>query len=334
MRRLLLTCLLVVLLQPRAPAQTAQLNLLVIKGQVVDEQGHPVSGAYVVANPDSGLRGKVLSASSGSRGEFSIAVYKLDSFKVSASKPADGYPPSSIPFYYPTEEALAHVSVMGGREAPFATIRLGPKAGNITGRVIDAETGQAVDDFQITLCRAEVPKFCHRQSTRSSGGRFSMLVPAAPFTIQISASGYEDWYGPDRQPVSVQVSSGTTIELNVSLARGDSAQPAVLGSPQALSPSDGAELNHYPRITRLEWSAVSGAASYTVELEVCQLEIEGKECGQLLQIRGNPPLSGIDGTSYEFLFIGAQPGRWRVWAVDAKGRVGTKSPWSKFIYRQ
>ena len=169
-----------------------------------------------------------------------------------------------------------------------------------------------------------------------------MLVPAAPLTIQISASGYEDWYGGergDRQPVSVQVSPGTTKELNVSLARlsarGNDANSAVLDAPRPLLPADGAELGHYPRTTRLEWSAVPGAASYTVELEVCQMEIEGKECrGQLLQLRGNPPLSGIEGTSYVLLFIGAQPGRWRVWAADAKGRVGLKSPWFKFIYKQ
>lgn len=342
MRRHMHTCLLAFLLMSAASAQTAQQNPLVIKGRVLDDQGRPVSGAHVIASPDGGLRGRVPSASSDSSGEFTIVVYKPDSYKVSASKPADGYPSSSNPFYYPTEDSLAHVSVLGVGEAPFATIRFGPKAGNITGRIVDAETGRVVEDFQITLCRAEVPMYCHRQSTKQSGGRFHMLIPAASLTIQVSASGYEDWYGTereDRRPVSVQVSPGTTKELNVSLARlsdrGNDANSAVLKSPQPLSPPDGAELTHYPRTTRLEWLAVPGAASYSVELEVCQLETEGKECrGQLLQLRGNPPLSGIEGTSYEFLFIGAQPGRWRVWAVDAKGRVGLKSPWFKFIYKQ
>jgi hypothetical protein len=343
MRRLLHTCFLVFLLLPVASAQTAQQDPLVIKGQVLDDQERPVSGAYVIASPDGGLRGRVPSASSDSRGEFRIVVYKSDSFKVTASKPADGYPSSANPFYYPTEDSLAHVWVLEGQAAPFATVRLGPKAGNLAGRVVDAETGRSIEDFQITLCRAEAPRYCHRQPSKSSGGRFNILVPAAPFTVQISASGYEDWYGAERgdqQPVSVQVNPGTTKELDISLARssarGDDAKPALLGSPQPLLPANGAEFTHYPRTTRLEWSAVAGAASYTVELEVCQsVETDGKECqGQLLQIRGNPPLSGIEGTSYEFLFIGAQPGRWRVWAVDAKGRVGLKSTWSKFVYKQ
>jgi hypothetical protein len=281
----------------------------------------------------------VPSASSDSRGQFSIVVNKLDSYKVSATKPADDYPSSATPFYYPTEDSLAHVSVIGGPEAPFATIRFGPKAGHIVGRVVDPETGRGVDDFQMILCRAEAPKYCYRQSTRLSGGQFNVQVPAAPFTIQISASGYEDWYGAEMQPISVQVNPGTTKELKVSLVRlsvgGDDAKPDVLPSPQPLLPANGAELVHYPRTTRLEWSPVSGAASYTVELELCPANADVKECrGQLLQTRGNPPLSGIEGTSYQLSFIGAQPGRWRVWAVDAKGRVGLKSDWSTFIYRQ
>jgi hypothetical protein len=36
--------------------------------------------------------------------------------------------------------------------------------------------------------------------------------------------------------------------------------------------------------------------------------------------------------SYEFDFVGAQPGRWRVWAIDEAGREGFKSPWRLFVY--
>ena len=342
MTRLLHTCLLVFLLLPVASAQTAQQNSLVIKGQVLDDQERPVSGARVVARPDGGLRGRMLTATSDSRGEFSIAVYKSDSFRVTASKPADGYPDSATPFYYPIENSLAHVWVIEGQAAPFATVLFGPKAGNITGHIVDTDTGQGVNDFQITLCRAEAPKYCYKHSTKQARGQFSVLVPAAPFTVQVSAVGYEDWFGADpgeRHAESIQVGPGTTKQLSMTLARlssgRDGANPAVLGPPQPLLPADRTELSHYPRTTRLEWSPVSGAASYSVELEVCEMgSTDGNQCGLLLQMRGNPPLSGIEGTSYEFLFIGAQPGRWRVWAVDAKGRVGLKSRWSMFFYKQ
>jgi hypothetical protein len=170
----------VFLLLPVAAAQTAQQNTLVIKGQVFDDQGRPVSGANVIATPEGGLRGRVPSPSSDSRGEFNIVVYKSDGFKVTASKPADGYPSSSNPFYYPTEDSSVRVLVLEGEPAPFATIRFGPKAGNIAGRIVDAETGRVVEDFQINLCRAEVPKYCYRQSAKHSSGQFNILVPAAP----------------------------------------------------------------------------------------------------------------------------------------------------------
>jgi len=44
-------------------------------------------------------------------------------------------------------------------------------------------------------------------------------------------------------------------------------------------------------------------------------------------------MSGIVGTTYEFMFIGAQPGRWRV-AMDREGREGFKSPWRVFIHER
>jgi len=35
-----------------------------------------------------------------------------------------------------------------------------------------------------------------------------------------------------------------------------------------------------------------------------------------------------------FRFVGAQPGRWRVSAVDANGASGPKSEWREFWYTQ
>ena len=345
MRKLLTTPLFVVIFSSLAWAQTSQQNSLLIRGKVLDDQGRPVSGAVVNASPDGGLRGRVPSAPSDARGEFVIPVYKSDWFRVTASKVADGYLSTGNPFYYPTEDPLAHVFVREGKASPFATVRLGPKAGTVAGRIVDAATGKPLEDVQITLCRTEVPKYCHRPAGKYADGQFNIQVPAAPFTVQISASGYKDWHGTDaadQQPVAVQVASGARKVLSVSLerlpAQREDANHAILGAPVPLLPVDGAEFHHYPRTTRLEWSAVPGAASYTVELEVCQFvgvdTVDKKECRdpRLLQVRGNPPLSGIEGTTYDFVFIGSQPGRWRVWGLDAKGRAGLKSAWSVFTY--
>jgi len=336
--------LLVIILHSAALTQTAQRSHLVITGQVLDDQGRPVSGASVSAHPDGGLRGKLPMSPSNDYGQFAIVVSRTGSYMVTASKLDDGYPSSFNPFYYPANDspALVRVHVKEIQTTPFATVLLGHKAGKLAGRIVDAETDRPVRNAQICLCRTEIPKYCHRVDAKHPDGQFETLVPSAPITILVSAPGYKDWNGAegaDLQPLTLQVSSGETKILSVSLekmlARDEVANSSALEAPQTLSPIDGEEFSHYPRTTRLEWAAVPGAVSYTVELEVCQPGgVDRKECRdpRLLQMRGNPPLSGIEGTSYEFLFIGAQPGRWRVWAVDEKGQLGEKSAWSKFIF--
>jgi eukaryotic-like serine/threonine-protein kinase len=37
---------------------------------------------------------------------------------------------------------------------------------------------------------------------------------------------------------------------------------------------------------------------------------------------------------YSFDFVGAQPGRWRVWAVDPEGREGSRSAWRRFEFKR
>ena len=343
MRATVYVCLLLVFLQSTAFTQEGLQNRLVIKGQVLDETGLPVSGVSVTAHRDAGLRGKVPTASSNARGEFTIAVSQTGSYTVTTAKPSEGYPSSFNPFYYPFEESLAHVNVETDQPAPVAVVRLGAKAGTLSGRLVDAETGRPIGDAEIHLCRAEVPKYCYRVAARYVDGEFSFLVPTDPFTVRISAQGFHDWNGDrsgDGQSAVFQVKSKTTKAIDVLFEKlpadkSSAADLQSLAAPQPVAPVGGAQFDHFPRATKLEWSPVSGAASYTIELQVCaQGDVNGNECGGLLQLRGNPPLSGIEKTSYEFLFIGAQPGRWRVWAVDSNGRAGGKSDWLRFIFKQ
>src|SRR6185295_8779723 len=103
--------------------------------------GRPVSGAVVYAHPDSVLRGTLPRAPSDSNGDFTITVYQTGSYVVTASKNDEGYP-ALLPFYYPTDAYVPHILIRKDRAAPFVTVRMGPKAGKITGRFVDASTGQ------------------------------------------------------------------------------------------------------------------------------------------------------------------------------------------------
>ena len=95
-----------------------------------------------------------------------------------------------------------------------------------------------------------------------------------------------------------------------------------LSTPKQISPAHGTEFSHYPRRTILRWEPIIGAMSYTVEYEY-------KDESTWHSYR---PISSITTASYTFEFVGAQPGRWRVWAVSADGVESTKSAWWEFRY--
>jgi hypothetical protein len=106
--------------------------------------------------------------------------------------------------------------------------------------------------------------------------------------------------------------------------------PAGLTAPVQDSPASGSVFNSYPRTTTLSWEPVPGAASYTVEVDCygcCQNSRWCTDAGRTWDV-----VPGVTDTSYTFDFVGAQPGRWRVWAVDASGNEGPKSDWWNFRY--
>jgi hypothetical protein len=115
--------------------------------------------------------------------------------------------------------------------------------------------------------------------------------------------------------------------LKVAERRGEpKPDPAALPAPKLVSPEHLSRFNHYPRTTVLVWEAVPGAAGYRVETDF-------QAGGQWVsEEQGNAYSVDVTATTYKFNFVGAQPGRWRVWAFDARGREGAKSEWREFVY--
>jgi hypothetical protein len=103
-----------------------------------------------------------------------------------------------------------------------------------------------------------------------------------------------------------------------------------LSAPVHVSPPNGSIFDNYPRTTTVVWKPVTGAAQYMVEVDCfhcCERDRWCTDVGRTWQV--SPPL---DGTSWTFDFVGAQPGRWRVWAISAAGSRGPKSDWWTFTY--
>jgi peroxiredoxin/outer membrane lipoprotein-sorting protein len=104
---------------------------------------------------------------------------------------------------------------------------------------------------------------------------------------------------------------------------------AKLPAPQLLSPADQSVFNHFPRETKLVWQEVPGAASYFLEIDYTSFE-DSKWRSEMHGV--NSWVFEAKTTTHTFNFVGAQPGRWRVWVIDAEGRPGPKSEWWRFTY--
>lgn len=303
-----------------------------ITGRVISAQASPVKEVEVCARPLVALvafrRGQPPCVRSDADGRFSIPVEVSTTYFLTAKKESEGYPNSYRVFYRVPFLHLSEVVVADGQSPPEVTLQLGFPTARLNGSITDAETGRAVDRARVRLCRTESPKYCATFDPVGGDGLYAVAVPPSPVAMEVMAEGYEDW----AEPHPLRLAPGEQSELNVALRR-PGHRPFALAAPRPTAPADGAVFHHYPRTTVLEWSPVPGAACYSVEVEYfdCWPKADCPKTGPH-ELAGDPPQSGLEETRYEFNFIGAQRGRWRVWALDARGRAGAKSAWVNFRY--
>lgn len=104
-----------------------------------------------------------------------------------------------------------------------------------------------------------------------------------------------------------------------------------LAAPVQLLPEEGEVFEIFPRATSLTWEAVDGAASYDIEID-CFICCDPDDwCTDI----GEPAYSSVTGLTspqYDFEWVGAQPGRWRVRAVRSNGQEGDWTDWREFVY--
>jgi hypothetical protein len=97
-----------------------------------------------------------------------------------------------------------------------------------------------------------------------------------------------------------------------------------MAAPGLTFPENGAVFDYYPRNLTLQWTPVQGAAKYVVEIEGCS----NNNASDCFPWKKNETVIN----SYSFNFVGMQPGRWRVWAVDGSGQPGALSEWRQFTF--
>lgn len=93
------------------------------------------------------------------------------------------------------------------------------------------------------------------------------------------------------------------------------------------SPANGSSFDTFPRVLNLNWESVPGAVSYVVEIQLKDYRTGGWY--PVPNELGNFVTKENFGTTE---FIGAQPGRWRVYAINTGGEESTASDWYTFFF--
>ncbi|MGZ8843992.1 MAG: hypothetical protein ACXW18_10045 [Pyrinomonadaceae bacterium] len=326
-----------------------------VSGDLRDDASRLFSGGNVCALQKTGrvvnVRDKVCVASD-AEGKFTISIPQPGNYQIIADRISEGYMPSYYPFYRDAT-AIPEVTLSGGNAHQTISVKLPPQSGLITGKVIDEVTDRRVPNFVVWTWQARDPNARTHQAVAGQSGTFRISAPNVPFRMRVVADGYEDWVmgggvlvsmtGARKGPGALLVRTGGKTEFAIYLKRKNPppvdaiAETHRLPAPVQLSPSDKQVFDVFPRHTRLEWNPVAGAISYAIEVEACwnRSAEETKrlpEDGECINPSSFEEKYGLHSTNYEFVFKGAQPGRWRVWAFDQNHKPGVKSSWRSFTY--
>lgn len=190
----------------------------VIAGTVVNLEGQPVAKAEVIARPDRGYRGILPHALTNAKGNYRIGELEPGTYTIAAHKESEGYADTIATFYSAGFIESPRVTLLDSQVVDGIIIRFGPKSASLTGRIIDAKTKKPIEDAGITLRRADNPKYLYSTGVEK---RFKVLVPPAPFTIEVKAEGYEDWKysndGSGKRADALLLASGATKDLTIAL---------------------------------------------------------------------------------------------------------------------
>ena len=111
-----------------------------------------------------------------------------------------------------------------------------------------------------------------------------------------------------------------------------SPQHPQLPAPSQLAPVDGSVFPGVipPRTLTYTWHSVPGAVAYGLEEDCFHCCAANQWCTdvgrQWLRI------DALVDTTFTHAFVGTQPGRWRVWAIDSTGWAGTRTGWWGFAF--
>lgn len=195
---------------------------------------------------------------------------------------------------------------------------VGPAAGNVAIDLAALDHALQLDDLQaVGLFPGLRCGRCDFSATGTRAGLTSLVDGAIDVTMWRRQDNlYFNFYAADK--------AAGEQRINQVLEKLRARFP---GHDEAIQPID--QIPHVPRTTVAKWDPIPGATRYTIEVDCMHCCGRGKWCadvGSKWQI-----VPDLKDPTYTFDWVGAQPGRWRVWATDETGkRRGPKSEWTNF----
>lgn len=193
-----------------------------VEGQVVTREGLPVANATVYAFQ---LGGSPL-AFTNTEGKFALTNLSAGNHLIIAHKESEGYPNLVWTFYSEAygNNGILVVNVEENKTVRGATVRLGPKAGRLLIRVIDAKTRRAIRDVSLALNHKGKPDTRFEPGVTNIDGEFDTLIPPSrPINVVIKAPGYKTWRYVNRGSAdrdAIRLLPGDSKEMRVELKRG------------------------------------------------------------------------------------------------------------------
>ncbi len=178
--------------------------------------------------------------------------------------------------------------------------------------------------------RASFTVTCERPETRSASDAGAAPDDAARAPIEVPRRMV--WRARRNPEFLAQVERddpALAAEIRRLIAEADAAAVAV-GAPLQVAPAEDAIFAVTPRNTAFEWEPVEGARAYRIEIDCYGCCAPNAWCAD---VGGQTFVQGrIRSTQFNHVFVGAQPGRWRVQAILRGGAETPMSPWREFIH--
>lgn len=184
--------------QSEKPVVQTDVEMGLIDGTVVYEDGRPTKSAIVYASPlGRPIAAIIPQAETDETGYFriDIPISWFGKFAVVAKKEDEDYPDMSQQFY--SEGKFKTITLTSGHPAETIIIRLGPKAGVLVGTVAEVVSNTPLSPC-VEFRRASEPNNFLRVSG-SVKPQYKLLIPPdTDILVNISLDGYKTWYYPGR----------------------------------------------------------------------------------------------------------------------------------------